>query len=71
MVRKGYAVNHASNSDSRWLTLIKTTIARFSRGNIAAQRGRILTPDEQKREHAQARKIARKWRERAKHSTAA
>jgi hypothetical protein len=71
MVRKDNAVNHASNSDSRWLTQIKATIARFSRGNIAAQHGRILTQDEQKREHAESRKIARKWRKRAKHSTAA
>ena len=52
-----------------WLALLKSTIARFSRGNIAAQNARILTQEEQERERVQAVEIAKQWRDRAQHST--
>lgn len=70
MVNEGSAVAHASSLNARWLALVKTTIARFSRGNIPAQHARILTPDEQKHEYARAKEISHKWRGRAKRSTA-
>ena len=53
------------SAENRWLSLVKQTIARFTRGNIAAQRERILLPDEQKRRHEEARKIAENWRHRS------
>lgn len=49
-----------------WNSLVKLTIARFSRGSIAAQNERILLPEEQEREHARTAPIARQWKERAK-----
>jgi hypothetical protein len=51
---------------AEWLALVKRTIARFARGNIAAQNGRVLTPEEQAREHDRARAISDKWRKRYK-----
>jgi hypothetical protein len=51
-----------------WDLLTKGTIARYARGNIAAQRKRIQLPHEQEQEHATARGIARRWRERAQRS---
>jgi hypothetical protein len=47
-----------------WNQAVKRTIARFVRGNIAAQNFRIKLPDEQRRQHERARKIAEKWRTR-------
>ena len=49
---------------SEWVRLMKRTIARFARGNISAQNGRILFPDEQASEHNRALKFSRKMRER-------
>jgi hypothetical protein len=51
---------------STWTALVKRTIARFARGSIATQNGRILLPEEQERESASARKIAAKWKKRSK-----
>jgi hypothetical protein len=45
--------------------MVKRSIARFARGNIAAQNGRILFPEEQARDHARALEIARAWQRRA------
>jgi hypothetical protein len=49
-----------------WNDLIKKVVARFARGNIAAQEGRILLPEEQAEDRDRARAIARGWRHRAK-----
>jgi hypothetical protein len=48
-----------------WNRAVKRTIARFVRGNIAAQNLRIKLPEEQRQQHERARKIAEKWRTRA------
>lgn len=48
-----------------WNDLVKRVIARFARGNIAAQEGRILLPEEQNVERDRAHAIARAWRDRA------
>ena len=69
--QKENLVMRASKADSRWLAIVKATVARFSRGNIAAQNGRVLTPDEQTREHTKMKKIAAKWRSRAERLNAA
>jgi hypothetical protein len=50
-----------------WMALIKRSVARFARGNIAVQNRRVLFPEEQEREHARTLPIARQWKERAKH----
>lgn len=47
-----------------WNRTVKRTIARFVRGNIAAQNLRIKLPEEQRQQHERARKIAEKWRDR-------
>ena len=47
-----------------WNRVVKRTIARFVRGNIAAQNFRIKLPEEQRQQHERARKIAEKWRAR-------
>lgn len=49
-----------------WTRTVKQVIARFARGNINAQQGRILLPDEQKAEREATMPIARSWRERYK-----
>jgi hypothetical protein len=46
-----------------WNNVAKRTVARFARGNIAAQQGRILFPDEQAEEHKRARRISLRWQE--------
>jgi hypothetical protein len=48
-----------------WTALVKQTVARFSRGNIAAQHGSIMLPEEQNRERARVRVFTGKWKERA------
>jgi hypothetical protein len=53
-------------SAGEWDDAAKRTVARFARGNIAAQNGRILFPDEQRETHERAQKISRDWREPAK-----
>lgn len=50
--------------DEEWLAAIKRVVSRFARGSIAAQRGSILTPEEQAAERQKARKIAEKMRRR-------
>ncbi len=50
--------------DREWMRVIKRTVARYARGNIAAQNGRILMPKEQEQEREQALKIYEKWKER-------
>jgi hypothetical protein len=66
MGQLGSSVTLAPRSSvvAAWIRAIKRTIARFTRGNIAAQKQRILLPEEQERKHAQARAIASKMRER-------
>lgn len=49
-----------------WNRVVKRTIARFVRGNIAAQNLRIKLPDEQRQQHERALKIAEQWRNRHK-----
>lgn len=51
-----------------WDRVVKATVARFVRGNIAAQNRRIRTAGAQAREHKKAVAIARKWRDRANHA---
>jgi hypothetical protein len=41
-----------------WNSVVKRTIGRFVRGNISAQNQRVLLPDEQKKKHEKAKKIA-------------
>jgi hypothetical protein len=48
-----------------WNTLVKQTVARFARGNIAAQKGRIQFPEEQERERVRLAPTMRKWKQRA------
>jgi hypothetical protein len=63
--RSRYAVTPALyDTATEWLRAIKRTIARYTRGNIAAQNQRVLLPEEQEKEHAEARRITRRWRER-------
>jgi len=50
------------DAENEWRTLAKRTVARFARGNIAAQHGRILMPEDQEREHKRAQRVVRKWR---------
>ena len=47
-----------------WNRAVKRTIARFVRGNIAAQNFRIKLPEEQKQLHDRARQFAERWRDR-------
>lgn len=49
----------------RWNDAIKRVIARFVRGNIPAQLKRILLRDEQKKKHARAVSIAKRWQNRS------
>lgn len=53
-----------SRTTMAWNDVVKHTIARFVRGNIAAQRNRILLRDEQKARHERARAAAQAWRHR-------
>tara|TARA_R100001163_G_C4976994_1_gene134646 strand:+ start:486 stop:689 length:204 start_codon:yes stop_codon:yes gene_type:complete len=59
-----FATSDLNVSDAAWYALVKRTIARFARGNISAQRERILLPEEQEKLHAQARVISRAWKAR-------
>jgi hypothetical protein len=59
----GLAVNNGSRNVD-WVKLVKRVVARFARGNISAQHGRILTAEEREREHAQALKISKKMQAR-------
>ena len=56
------AYDHADG----WVKLVKKTVARFARGNIAAQEERILTVEEQDDERPKAHRIARQWKTRYK-----
>lgn len=49
-----------------WNRVVKRTIARFVRGNIAAQNYRIKLPEEQRQQHERAREIAERWRKRGR-----
>jgi len=51
-----------------WNELVKQTVARFARGNIAAQEGRILFPEEVDRERERLGPTMRKWQDRAQHT---
>jgi hypothetical protein len=53
-------------SAEEWSARIKRTIKRFARGNIAAQNGRILLPEEQEKESKEMRAISAKWKARYK-----
>lgn len=52
--------------ETPWTLTIKRTIARFARGNISAQNGRILLPEEQEEEGKKMRAISVKWKARYK-----
>ena len=56
---------HQEGARMNWNVLVKQTVSRFARGNIAAQNARILLPDEQEAEHKRTRKIAQEWKARA------
>jgi hypothetical protein len=47
-----------------WTAAVKRTIARYARGNIAAQNGRVLTRGEQADRHKKARAISARMRTR-------
>jgi predicted methyltransferase MtxX (methanogen marker protein 4) len=47
-----------------WSMLVKRTIARYVRGNIAAQNCRILLPDEQLKERESMLEVSRHWKTR-------
>lgn len=49
-----------------WTRLVKATVARFSRGNISAQNGRLQLAEEREREHAKALLVSAKMEKRAK-----
>jgi hypothetical protein len=55
------------NVAAAWNRTVKRTIARFVRGNIAAQNFRIKLPEEQQEQHDRARRIAERWRARLQH----
>ena len=46
--------------------LIKLTIARYVRGNTAAQYASILLPSEQQQQRHEAEKVADEWEEEAR-----
>jgi hypothetical protein len=54
----------AFDADAEWNVLLKSTVKRFARGNIAAQNAQILLPSEQDEERRDARVIAQRWKER-------
>ena len=62
MARVSSAVRAEARSE--WLRVVKRTIGRFARGNISAQNGRILMPEELDRETKRSRAINEKWRKR-------
>ena len=47
-----------------WNDLVKAVIRRFARGNIPAQEGNIMLPEELDAERARTQPIARRWKER-------
>jgi hypothetical protein len=54
----------AAAPTDNWLLQIKRTVARFARGNISAQNGRIQLEEERMREHSLALRIAAQMRSR-------
>ncbi len=56
----------AYDAAAEWMRTVKRTVARYARGNIAAQNERILMPDEQERERDLVRPISIRWREQYK-----
>jgi hypothetical protein len=58
-------MTHGQDIWADWTALIKRVVARFARGNIAAQRGRVHLPKEQERERAEAKQTATAWKRRA------
>ena len=59
----------AAKIDAVWVQLIKRVIARYARGNTAAQQARILLPEEQDAQRERAHKIIEGWKSRRKHAT--
>jgi hypothetical protein len=49
------------NTAAEWVRTVKRTIARYARGNIAAQNQRVLLPEEQEKEHHEARRVTHRW----------
>lgn len=49
-----------------WIRLVCNVIARFARGNISAQHGRILFPAQQDEQRKRAVKVAQKMSHRKK-----
>jgi hypothetical protein len=66
MARLSSAVRAEARSE--WLRVVKKTVGRFARGNISAQNGRILMPEELDAETKRARAINSKWRDRVQSS---
>jgi hypothetical protein len=64
--RGGMALNRTDEITETWTRTVKRVIARYARGNISAQEGRILLPEEQETERRAAAPIARTWRDRYK-----
>ena len=62
------ADSQTSAGAAEWRRSVKRVIARYARGNISAQEGRILLPDEQEAERKATAPIARQWRERQKNA---
>ena len=54
---------------AEWLRLVKRTVARFARGNISAQSGRVQTPEEQALEHKRAIILSAKMKKRYQSKT--
>lgn len=59
------SLNQRYSAETIWARLIKRTIARFARGNIAAQNNRVMLQSEQQKRHEEAKRIAESWRPRA------
>ena len=62
LLRAAIKVPAIFDAEASWDRITKQTIARFSRGNISAQKGRILTIEAQKAERERAYARAKKWR---------
>lgn len=62
----GAVAEREQTPSAAWVRMIKLVIGRFARGNINAQEGRILLPEEQEAERRLTKPIARKWKERYK-----
>ena len=65
ILRSLVTLRPAYHARVEWKSFVMHTVARYSRGNIAAQNASVLMPDEQADQSKLARLVAAKWRERA------